>query len=363
MRGAFKVGEKPVLEASVTRALKPGGSLSTPFCSGKLILTNLRLIFEPDVFSFRTDHWQLALPDIKIVENREGALLKLPPNLPSLTITPADARSESFAGSVITFRPSAWAEAIEVARKEKAAAQPAEESAFYYYVASGHRIGPLTQAELEYNRQVGKIGPETLVWPGSGNWQQARSLAAGSVTSAVEGVKPPPAPLDDRFAWAIVAVPLIGVVLELLLGNALIYLYLIANSILCIVDAGLLKGSGRPAPHSWWEYLLVPVYLWKRSARLHQKQIFVVAWLAAFGLSLFVGQVGNKAGLEASACPIVTQIIQEQLYASAACKGVTIVKDVGGGFYTAAATLDNGNEIKITIQQRGKEIYVQIPRQ
>jgi len=71
---------------------------------------------------------------------------------------------------------------------------------------------------------------------------------------------------------------------------------------------------------------------------------------------------GGKADIEASAVPIVTQIIREELGEDGVeCKAVKIVEEVTDGFYKARAILANGNELDITIEKEGDQIFVSIP--
>ncbi len=95
---------------------------------------------------------------------------------------------------------------------------------------------------------------------------------------------------------------------------------------------------------------------------------FAVAFIAIIILVAIVAEGrssvgGNTSSIEQSACPLVTQIIHEQLKGSADCKVVKITEDVGNNFYKAKAILDNGNDLKITIERKGKNIYVKIPNQ
>jgi hypothetical protein len=177
---------------------------------------------------------------------------------------------------------------------------------------------------------------------------------------------PPPltgSDVNNTFIWAVVAVPIVGVIIELLAGTDLVWLYIVANIACCALDEMKLKKAGQKAPTNWMVFL-VPVYLWKRASLLNQKKHYFWAWCAAFVLSTLIGIGGHQAALEESACPVVTQIIQGQLFGSATCKAVSIDEDVSDGFYKATATLDNGNELRITIEERKDgQIYIQIPNQ
>ncbi|MDD5600093.1 MAG: hypothetical protein PHV82_19265 [Victivallaceae bacterium] len=79
---------------------------------------------------------------------------------------------------------------------------------------------------------------------------------------------------------------------------------------------------------------------------------------------MFITGCGNNSQLEESAKPLVYQILKEELgHNSAECVAVKITEKVSDDFYKAKATLSNGNDIKITIQQKGDMVYVTIPNQ
>ncbi len=93
------------------------------------------------------------------------------------------------------------------------------------------------------------------------------------------------------------------------------------------------------------------------------KIFFIIAgiiWLLQVVAMIFKDE---KDLIEKSACPLVTQIIHGQLKKTATCKIVKITEDLGNGLYKAQATLDNGNDIKITVERKGDSIEVKIPRQ
>ena len=85
----------------------------------------------------------------------------------------------------------------------------------------------------------------------------------------------------------------------------------------------------------------------------------VVALVAAVGLLL--GGCGRESDLEESAVPVVDQILRENVENPAKCVSVSIEKKIADKLYKAKAQLDNGNELVITIEDRGDQIYVQIP--
>lgn len=236
------------------------------------------------------------------------------------------------------------------------------EDSIWYYAEKGERVGPVSETEIKQLIKQGKLHRESLVWNGCGDWQAAKDTSL-SETFNTQGNGPPPLAgkyVDNRFAWAIVAIPLIGIVIEFLTGSELVWLYIVLNIVFCIMDAIRIEKAGYRAPVKWAAFL-VPVYLWKRASLLNQKRYHFAGWIAAIALSIFISVKSDKFNLEEAAKPVVTEIIKEQFYADRECKSVHITEDSGNGFYKAVATLDNGNDMRITIENKGQHIYVQIP--
>lgn len=244
-----------------------------------------------------------------------------------------------------------------------------EDTGNWYYAEKGEKVGPLNLGELKNLIEIGKVEKETTVWDGEGDWKPAYKTALSEFLKGPANVPPPLAGADvyNGYVWTVAAIPVIGSILELMLigilGGAATFLYLIPNVVLCILDEKKLKGAGHKAPSSWW-CLLIPVYLWKRATFLKQRKNYFWGWGAAFVISIFISTIGNEVAVEDAACPLVTEIVQNQFFGSASCKAVTIDEEVTTGFYKATAILDNGNELFITIEEAGdEEIYVRIPNQ
>ncbi len=227
-------------------------------------------------------------------------------------------------------------------------------------------MGPLTIDEMKAAVSDGKITPSTKVWPGEGDWIHASETLLSEFFGVHEATTPPPLAgedIDNKFMWVLATVPIIGAIIDLIAGTVLFLPSIIANIALCLLDVRKLKAAGHAVPVLWFVFL-VPVYIWKRATLLNHKKHYFGAWVAAFVLSILIDIGGDQAAIEEAACPIVTDIIKEQLYGSARCMGVAIDKEVTTGFYKATATLDNGNELLITIEERDDGmIYVQIPNQ
>ncbi|MFV3332217.1 DUF4339 domain-containing protein [Pseudomonas sp. NY15437] len=235
--------------------------------------------------------------------------------------------------------------------------------ASWYYALNGSRQGPFTIDQMKEFVASSAIHLETKVWAGDGEWVSLRDTELADSVSRPSG--PPPlaaSDIDNRFVWGLVGVQLAGGVLEYFLGVSVWWAFLAFNIGLCVFDERRLKAAGHAAPESW-SVVIVPVYLWKRASILGQKKNYFYGWIAAFIVSILLGLAGGDSAIEDAACPIVTDIIHKQLYQSSSCVAVTIDDEPKSGFYRATALLDNGNELNITIQKKGENIYVQIPRQ
>jgi hypothetical protein len=90
---------------------------------------------------------------------------------------------------------------------------------------------------------------------------------------------------------------------------------------------------------------------------------YIVIFYAIFALilsHLYADYVRSE--LQKSACSVVTEIFHEQLLiGNVDCKVVKITAKVRENFYTAKATLDNGEDIDITIENKYETIFVSIP--
>jgi hypothetical protein len=236
----------------------------------------------------------------------------------------------------------------------------------WHYVEAGAPVGPLTMDEMKTAINDGKITPSTKVWSGEGEWTHASETLLAELFIIPDSTTPPPLAgedVDNTFMWILVTIPLVSSLLDLALATTLIFPAILANIALCVVDERKLKKAGHKAPVNWAVFI-VPIYLWKRAELLNHKKYYFSAWVLVFALSIML-DINNVQGVLAdSACPVVTDIIKEQLYGTAKCMKVNIDSEVTTGFYKATAILDNGNELYITIEEQDDGmIYVQIPDQ
>jgi hypothetical protein len=232
------------------------------------------------------------------------------------------------------------------------------------YVLYGQKNGPIEHEQMLSLIASGVIKPTTSVWCGGDTWLAAQDTQLSPLFVQPTRHEPPALAaqdIDNRYVWMVVAVPIVGALIELIAGESLFWVYWIFNIGLCVLDERKLSQAGHLAPNKKWS-LLVPAYLWKRADILGQSKQYVWAWIATWLLSMVLAySMGNKA-LETAACSTVTDILYENYpYRHVTCKAVDIDKEVSDGFYRATAVLSNGNEADITIEKTKKgSIYVQI---
>jgi len=238
-----------------------------------------------------------------------------------------------------------------------------EKNEGWFYAEKGKQIGPISLVSMEKLIAEKKINRNTSVWDGEGDWKPAHETVLLEIFNKGNTAPPPLAgnDIDNKFVWFVAMVPLIGIIIELIVGQDLLLMYLIFNIGLCVLDERKLKAAGHDAPNTVWA-VLIPVYLWKRATLLNQKRHYFTGWIVAFILSTLVALGGQQVMIEESSCQIVTEIIEREYGKnSVSCKVVTIKEEVTTGFYTATATLSNGNSVNITIELREDNmIYVEI---
>lgn len=234
----------------------------------------------------------------------------------------------------------------------------------WFYAKNGAQIGPLSLSDVEVLIDSKDIVADTKVWNGAGDWSPASSQPQLEVFFQASKRVPPPltrGDIDNRFIWALVSVPIVGALLENIVNATMTWLYIILNITLCVLDERRLKSAGHHAPVKWMLFL-VPIYLWRRAEILHHKKLYVWCWIAAFSISLFISMAGEESTIKTAACPVVSDILQKHLTNPASCKAVHITEEVTSGFYRAYATLDNGNDLDITIEKmKDGQMFVRIP--
>ncbi|MEJ2633229.1 MAG: DUF4339 domain-containing protein [Acidihalobacter sp.] len=255
----------------------------------------------------------------------------------------------------------------------------------WYYANEGQRTGPLSFERMKALVAEGGIAPDTSVWPGTGEWRPASETVLG-------GLFPPPTPtaavpppltsmVSNRYVWASIAVLVVVTAAQLAYiltggasdtGGVWTLIFIAATLVFLFIDERKVKKAGYPSPASWWMLLFLPTYYWRRAKLLGQRKHHFWIWVGAliFSSALVLGvqsyqqQQGYTIMLEQNACPLVTEIIQKQLNGTATCINVMLGKEMSNGFYKADALLDNGNRLRITVQDtQDGHIEVKVPPQ
>ena len=91
------------------------------------------------------------------------------------------------------------------------------------------------------------------------------------------------------------------------------------------------------------------------------RQLPRLAAALLLGASLLLTGCGRESELEKTAVPVVTSIIRNQLNGSARCVAVRITRKISDRHYQATATLSNGKDIRILIEDGGGSVRVSIP--
>lgn len=248
----------------------------------------------------------------------------------------------------------------------------------WYYAIKGQRTGPLGLEQMKSLVEEGTIAADTKVWSGNGEWCVAGDTVLAELFAKQTAAEPPPlagAPVGNQYVWACIAVIVIVSVAQVLdsASNSIWSgVFLVGTLLFLYFDERKVRKAGYPSPVSWWMLLFLPAYFWRRAKLLGQKKHHFWIWLGTLVLSValvtgvqnYQQQQGYTVLLEQSACPLVTQIIQKQLGGTATCIQVTLGKEMSAGFYDAAALLDNGHKLRITVQDtKDGNIEVKVPAQ
>jgi hypothetical protein len=248
----------------------------------------------------------------------------------------------------------------------------------WYYSFNGRQVGPLHDEQIIKLIENGTIKPETNVWNNYEDlWKNAIETELSSYfqnnqlpppPDSLQNpnyLPPPPLPgtdVDNTFVWLVVIVPVLGGIIEFAVGQSLIWVYWILNTILLSFDQMKLKNAGYKAPN-FWLIIIIPVYLWRRSTILRQKRSYFWTWIFIFIFSIILAALLSRESIEEQSCTIVTNILYEHLNSSdVKCKKVEITNEISDSLAEGRVTLTNGNTLRILIKKNdGKVIYVNIP--
>lgn len=178
----------------------------------------------------------------------------------------------------------------------------------WHYEKDGSRIGPVPDAEIQNLIRQRALSADTLVWkPGLTAWHALRDteLAAHLDTSSVPPALPA-ARISNVVVWLLAFAPLIGLMLEAMIGGALApdddlaglagqiavktgqywWVTVLLNIGLSVLDERRLKRAGIDTSRFGRLVFIVPVYLWQRAKALGQTPSYFWTWMGLFALTL-----------------------------------------------------------------------------
>lgn len=171
---------------------------------------------------------------------------------------------------------------------------------------------------------------------------------------------------QDIFAWCLaVVLPLLWVVLYLSFPqNMALVIYLVVALVWVLLDRTNLMKQGITPP-SWLWFPFYFVYLRQRDQSQGKPWRLLQVWVLCTALS-FVAlyQFSKQSGTEnlaQSACGLVTKILRDEGYDERCIRVTDMQEEVSGRFWRAQALLNTGVKEPVTIERRGREIYVMLP--
>lgn len=179
-------------------------------------------------------------------------------------------------------------------------------------------------------------------------------------------LKPYPFLKQDTYAWCLsIGLPILWVPFanfftkEIALG-----LYMVLSLIWVLLDRLSLMKQENRAP-SFLYFLLPMVYLRQRDERQGKPWRLLQVWLICTVLSAVAGNHFKKQSgteqLAKSACSTVSQIMQREGIDERCIRVTDLKEEVSGRFYRAQALMNTGNKEPMTIEVRGRDIYVVLP--
>lgn len=193
--------------------------------------------------------------------------------------------------------------------------------------------------------------------PSDGQWCP---YCRSDVTERSTPVAPPQQlSIDSTFAWALTAVPLLGLAVALIWPMvpywALVGVGAVVNAAFGIADERRLAAAGYDPPSSFWAFLFVPVYLWLRARRVGQPAVGLV-WLAVAIIAVVGWETIGPVTIDTAKAETAIAIgIQKQTgqEATVTCPGreVLRVHDT----FTCTATNNAGQELTILVEVTGRD--------
>nr|WP_302824058.1 hypothetical protein [Hafnia alvei] len=179
-------------------------------------------------------------------------------------------------------------------------------------------------------------------------------------------LKPYPFLKQDTYAWCLsIGLPVIWIPFAIFFPKEIaLGLYMVLSLIWVLLDRlSLMKQEITPPSMGW--FLLPMVYLRQRDERQGKPWRLLQVWLICTVLSAVAGnhfktQSGTEE-LAQSTCSTVTQIMQREGIDERCIRVTDLKEEVSGRFYRAQALMNTGNKEPMTIEVRGRDIYVVLP--
>lgn len=171
---------------------------------------------------------------------------------------------------------------------------------------------------------------------------------------------------QDTYAWCLsIGLPVLWVPFAILFPKEIaLGLYMVLSLIWVLLDRLSLLKQDKFVP-SFLYFLLPMVYLRQRDERQGKPWRLLQVWLLCTVLSAFAGEQFKKQSgterLAQSACLTVTQIMQREGIDERCIRVTDVKEEVSGRFYRAQALMNTGNKEPMTIEVRGRDIYVVLP--
>ncbi|SUW65475.1 Uncharacterised protein [Buttiauxella agrestis] len=179
-------------------------------------------------------------------------------------------------------------------------------------------------------------------------------------------LKPYPFLKQDTYAWCLsIGLPILWVPFAIFCPTEIaLGLYMVLSLIWVLLDRLSLMKQEKRAP-SFLYFLLPMVYLRQRDERQGKPWRLLQVWLICTVLSAVAGNHFKKQSgteqLAKSACSTVSQIMQREGIDERCIRVTDLKEEVSERFYRAQALMNTGNKEPMTIEVRGRDIYVVLP--
>lgn len=179
-------------------------------------------------------------------------------------------------------------------------------------------------------------------------------------------LKPYPLSKQDIYAWLLaIVLPASWIFFVMFLHKEIaLGLYMVLSLVWTRLDRlSLIKRE--QVPPTFWYFLLPMVYLRQRDDRQGKPWRLLQVWLMCTILSVIVGdhlkKQSDREQLAQNACSTVTQIMQREGIDQRCIRVTNLREEVNERFYRALALMNTGNKEPLTIEVRGRDIYVMLP--